>query len=236
MKIVTNERLIRRNTRIAQIASFSGLLVLISGLIISFTRQELISISFAALLVGFLLSQVGIYFTNRWGRRPRPDELLNQALKGFDNKYSIYHYITPASHLFVGPAGIWVILTRHQRGTISYSKGRWRMKGGGIIQSYLRIFAQENLGRPDLELMNEVSNIQKYLGERLPDGNVPPIDTVLVFLNDNAEIIISDEDNPAAPTLKINKLKEFLRKAAKRKPVSTDKVNEIQEMLPAEAV
>lgn len=236
MKIVTNERLIRRNTRIAQIASFSGLLVLISGLIISFTRQELISISFAALLVGFLLSQVGIYFTNRWGRRPRPDELLNQALKGFDNKYSIYHYITPASHLFVGPAGIWVILTRHQRGTISYSKGRWRMKGGGIIQSYLRIFAQENLGRPDLELMNEVSNIQKYLGERLPDGNVPPIDTVLVFLNDNAEIVISDEDNPAAPTLKINKLKEFLRKAAKRKPVSTDKVNEIQEMLPAEAV
>lgn len=236
MKIVTNERLIRRNTRIAQIASFSGLLVLISGLIISFTRQELISISFAALLVGFLLSQVGIYFTNRWGRRPRPDELLNQALKGFDNKYSIYHYITPASHLFVGPAGIWVILTRHQRGTISYSKGRWRMKGGGIIQSYLRIFAQENLGRPDLELMNEVSNIQKYLGERLPDGNVPPIDTVLVFLNDNAEIVISDEDNPAAPTLKIKKLKEFLRKAAKRKPVSTDKVNEIQEMLPAEAV
>lgn len=235
MKIVTNERLIQRNTRIAQIASFSGLLVLVAGLIISFTRQELISISFAALLVGFLLSQVGIYFTNRWGRRPRPDELLNQALKGFDNKYSLYHYSTPASHLFVGPAGIWVFLTRHQRGVITFSKGRWRLKGGGFLQAYLRIFAQENLGRPDLELMNEISNVQRYLGQHLTEANIPPIDAALVFVNENAEIQISEDDNPAASTLQINKLKDFLRKAAKGKPVSLDKIQEIQEALPQEA-
>ncbi len=234
MKIVTNEKLIRRNTRIAQIASFSGLLVLVAGLIISFTRQELISISFAALLVGFLLSQVGIYFTNRWGRRPRPDELLNQALKGFDNKYSLYHYITPASHLFVGPAGIWILLTRHQRGLVTFSKGRWRLKGGGVLQAYLRIFAQENLGRPELELMNEISNVQKFLSEHLPDGNVPPVNAVLIFLNEQAEIQISEEDNPAASTMKINKLKEFLRKEAKKKPVSADKILEIQDLLPGE--
>ncbi len=235
MKIVTNERLIQRNTRIAQIASFSGLLVLVAGLIISFTRQELISISFVALLVGFLLSQVGIYFTNRWGRRPRPDELLNQALKGFDNKYSLYHYSTPASHLFVGPAGIWVFLTRHQRGVITFSKGRWRLKGGGFLQAYLRIFAQENLGRPDLELMNEISNVQRYLGQHLTEANIPPIDAALVFVNENAEIQISEDDNPAASTLQINKLKDFLRKAAKGKPVSLDKIQEIQEALPQEA-
>lgn len=235
MKIVTNERLIQRNTRIAQIASFSGLLVLVAGLIISFTRQELISISFVALLVGFLLSQVGIYFTNRWGRRPRPDELLNQALKGFDNKYSLYHYSTPASHLFVGPAGIWVFLTRHQRGVITFSKGRWRLKGGGFLQAYLRIFAQENLGRPDLELMNEISNVQRYLGQHLTEANIPPIDAALVFVNENAEIQISEDDNPAAATLQINKLKDFLRKAAKGKPVSLDKIQEIQEALPQEA-
>ena len=234
MKIVTNEKLIRRNTRIAQIASLSGLVVLIGGLIISFSREELINVSFAALLVGFILSQIGIYFTNRWGRRPRPDEALNQALKGFDNKYSLYHYSTPASHLFVGPAGIWVILTRHQRGAITYSKGRWRLRGGGFVQAYLRIFAQENIGRPDLELMNEISNVQKYLSKRLPDGGVPPIEPVLVFMHDNAEIQISEEDNPPVTTIKIAKIKEFLRKTAKGKPISLDRVLEIQAALPGE--
>ena len=232
MKIITNEKLIRRNSRIAQIASLGGLSVLIGGMIVSFTRQELINLAFAALLAGFLLSQIGIYFTNRFGRRPRSDELLNQALKGFDNTYSLYHYVTPASHLFVGPAGIWVLLTRHQRGVITFTKGRWRLKGGGFAQAYLRIFAQENIGRPDLEMMNEISNVQKYLSKLLPLGNVPPIEAVLVFLNDNAEIQISETDNPTAPALKINKLKEFMRKAAKGKPVSMSKISEIQSVLP----
>lgn len=231
MNIEINEKLIRRNTRIAQVASLSGLLILIAGMVISFTRPELISYSFLALLVGFLLSQVGIFFTNRYGRRPRPDEILDTALKGLDNKYALYHYLTPASHLLVGPAGMWVILTRHQRGTVTFSKKRWRLRGGGLLQTYLRVFAQENLGRPDLEMMNEIDNLQKYLKKRLPDVDVPAIDAALIFTNDEIDIQISEEDQPIAPTLQVSKLKEFMRKKAKNKPISMDKVKEIQDVL-----
>ncbi len=229
MNIEINESLIRRNTRIAQITVIAGLAVLIGGMVISFRRPDLFSISFAALLLGFLLSQVGIYFSNRWGRRPRPYELLNQALKGLDGKYTIYHYMTPASHLLVGPAGVWILSPRHQRGTITYSNGRWHQRGGNL---YMKIFAQEGLGRPDIEISNEMENLEKYLSKRMPDEKIPAIQAALVFTNEKAVIDVdNEEDNPLAASLPLSKLKEFIRKTAKSKPISMEKVLQVQEAL-----
>jgi len=226
MEIITNDRLVRRNARIGQITSIGGLLVLASGMVISFTRPELFSLSMAALLGGFTLSQVGIYFGNRWGRRPRPDELLNQALKGLDGRYSLYHYITPAAHLLVGPVGVWALLPRNQRGTITYENGRWRQKGGNL---YLKIFAQEGLGRPDLEIASEVNAVQRYLTDLLgEEGKVPEVQAALVFTNENVEVLA---DDAPVPTLHIRKLKDFVRKTAKNKPISLDKAKEIQQSL-----
>jgi len=232
MNIATNEKLVKRNRRIAQLASISGLVVLIGGMVISFQRQDLLNISFASLIAGFVLSQIGIYFTNRWGRSPRPDELLNQALKGLDSKYAMYHYLTPVSHLLVGPAGVWVLMPRHQRGTISVSKNRWRHTGGGFLQAYLKLFGQESLGRPDLEMQNDIANLHKYLEKNLPEGNsLPEIRAALVFTNDQVNIQIGDDETPPAPTLQLGKLKEFIRKTAKNSPLSLAKVDQIQQII-----
>ncbi|MEJ2262005.1 MAG: hypothetical protein P8X95_01070 [Anaerolineales bacterium] len=226
MEIITNERLIRRNARIGQITSIVGLIVLAGGAYISFTQsQQLVPISLAALLVGFALSQIGIYFGNRWSRRPRPDETLNQALKGLDDRYALYHYSTPAAHLLIGPAGVWVLLPRHQRGKITYEeeKGRWRQKGGNM---YLKIFAQEGLGRPDLEVGSEINAAEGYLAKILSKDEVPEVQAALIFTNDRAEV---EADNAPSPTLHVKKLKDFIRKTAKSKPISMDTVKEIQE-------
>jgi hypothetical protein len=226
MEIITNESLIRRNARIGQITSIVGLIVLAGGAYISFTQsQQLVPISLAALLVGFALSQIGIYFGNRWSRRPRPDETLNQALKGLDDRYALYHYSTPAAHLLIGPAGVWVLLPRHQRGKITYEeeKGRWRQKGGNM---YLKIFAQEGLGRPDLEVGSEINAAEGYLAKILSKDEVPEVQAALIFTNDRAEV---EADNAPSPTLHVKKLKDFIRKTAKSKPISMDTVKEIQE-------
>jgi hypothetical protein len=225
MEIITNESLVRRNARIGQVTSIVGLLVLAGGMYISFTQAQLFGLSLAALLVGFALSQIGIYFGNRWSRRPRPDEILNQALKGLDDRYALYHYSTSASHLLVGPAGVWVLLPRHQRGTFTYeeAKGRWRQKGGNL---YLKVFAQEGLGRPDLEIDSEINAAQGYLGKILPEDEVPEVQAALIFTNDRAEV---DADNAPSPTLHVKKLKDLIRKTAKSKPISMDTVKEIQE-------
>jgi len=224
MEINSNERLIKRNARIGQITSITGLVVLAGGMFISFTRPEMFSISLVALLVGFGLSQIGIYFGNRWGRRPRPDEVLNTALKGLDGRYSIYHYTTPTSHLLIGPAGVWVLMPRHQAGTITYDEGkkRWRQKGGNL---YLKIFAQESLGRPDLEVGAEINAVAKFLEDKLDEETTPEVSAALVMTNEKCMV---DADNAPAPTMEVKKLKDFIRKTAKGKPISLDLVREIQ--------
>ncbi len=227
MNIVSNNSLIQRNSRIGQITSLLGLLVLGGGLYISFSRPDQFALSWGALLLGFVLSQIGIYFGNRWGRRPRPDELLNSALKGLDGSYSLYHYSTPASHLLVGPAGVWVLMPRHQIGTITYEKGRWRQRGGGVFMAFRKFFAQEGLGRPDLEIQGEVSGIQKLL-EGMYEEDPPPVQVALVFTNEATEL---DAKEAPIPTLAGKKLKEFIRRTAKEKKLSLTKVEEIVEKL-----
>jgi len=227
MEIISNEKLIRRNARIGQISSIAGLLILAGGMFVSFTRQDLFFISMMALLLGFVLSQIGIFFGNRWGRRPRPDEMISQALKGLDGRYSLYHYASPTSHLLVGPAGVWVLMPRHQAGTITYDsvRNRWRQRGGNL---YLKIFAQEGLGRPDLEIGSEIGAVQTYLQKHLPDGKVPEVQAALVFTNDRA--VVEAEDAPV-PTLQARRLKELIRKRAKSKPLSTDQLAEVKKAL-----
>ena len=231
MQIITNEKLIRRNRSIARYASIGGLIVLIGGMIVSFTRPELVFIAFTALIVGFLLSQLGMFYTNRWGREPRPDQLLNQALKGLDNKYTLYHYASPVSHLLVGPAGVWVLWPKHQRGVITFERGRWRQKGGGPLQFYLRLFAQEGLGRPDLEIAGEIDSLEKFFNKYFSNGDKPAIHAALIFTNEKAEIQIGDDVQLPVPTLNLKQLKELIRKTAKSKPLSLDKVKEIQSAL-----
>jgi hypothetical protein len=231
MLIETNERLIHRNGLIAKYASILGMVVLLAGFLITIRWPELASISFATLIVGFLLSQVGIHYQNRWGRRPRPDELLNAALKGIGSKYALYHYTTPVSHLLIGPAGVWVLFPKAQRGVITFENGRWKQKGGGVLQAYLRLFAQEGLGRPDIEIGAEVESLRKYLAKLMPEESLPDIQAALIFMNAQAELRIDEDAELPIPTLYLNKLKELIKKTAKGKPISSDKVLELQKLL-----
>jgi hypothetical protein len=232
MEIETNEKLIKRNGLIGQYTMLASLLVLAGGLFVSFRYQAQVTLSFGLLMVGFVLSQVGIYFSGRWGRRPRPDELLNQALKGLDGRYRLYHYKTPASHLLVGPAGVWVLIPRSQKGIITYSKNRWRQHGGGPLQAYLRVFAQEGLGRPDAEIDGEIQRVKAYLGKIYPDDDslIPEVNGALVFTNPQADLRINEDDALPAPTMAADKLKDFVRKTAKGKPISMERVKELQEV------
>lgn len=208
MKIATNQKLIAKNRKIGQILSIAALVVLAVGLWISF-QPAYMSYSFIGLLIGFMLSQIGIYYGNRWGRSPRPDELLIAGLKGLDNQYTLYNYLAPAPHLLIGPGGVWVLLPYSQKGTITYSKGRWRQKGGNL---YLKVFAQEGLGRPDLDVESAVKDANRFLEAQLGEGKAPPVQPILVFTNPKVEVEAAEAP---APTLELEKLKDYLRKRIK---------------------
>jgi hypothetical protein len=227
MKVITNDRLIKRNARIGQIATFGGLLVLIGGLVITYRNPAYASLSWVALIAGFALSQVGLYFGNRWGRHPRPDELVDQGLKGLNDQYSIYHYKAPASHLLVGPSGLWVIMPYYQAGKIVYEKNRYKQKGGGFMQKYLRIFGQEGLGRPELEASSEVEAINKFIKKNIPDVEIQEPSVALVFINDKAELEV---DNAPVLTIPLKELKSIVRKSAKEKPLSPEMIKQINDL------
>ena len=229
MKIIKNEKLIQRNGKIGNFTSLAALVVLGLGMYISFTRTELFIYSLAALLIGFTLTQIGMYMGNRYGRSPRPDEKLDTGFKGLPNEYAIYHYTTPVSHLLVGPAGMWVIKPYHQRGQVTFKKNRWQMKGGGFLQSYMRLFGQESIGRPDLDTEHEISSLKKYLAKQMDESDIPEIKPLIVFTSDEIEI---DADDAPVPTLKAKQLKDFMRQKGKEKPLGQIQLATIKSALP----
>jgi hypothetical protein len=231
MKIIKNEKLIKRNGTIGQYLSLGALVVLGVGMYISFTRPELFTISLICLAVGFIMTQVGMYMGTRYGRSPRPDERLDAGLKGLHSDFHMLHYTAPVSHLLVGPSGVWVILPFQQGGQIFFDKKRWRVRGGGFFQAYMRVFGQEGIGRPDLEAEGEASSLKKFLVKNLGESNVPEIKPILVFTNEKVELEAGESPIPA---MKLKQLKEFMRQGAKSRALTSEQVAQITNLFSAE--
>lgn len=230
MKIVTNTKLIKRNSKIGQYTTIGALVALGAGLFITFKLPDEFIYSLVCLAVGFLLSQIGMQYGNRWGRSPRPDETINKNMKGLGREYTIYHYTTPASHLLVGPAGVWVILSYYQGGKITYNGKRWRSTGGGFARSYMRIFGQESMGRPDLDTTAEIENAKRYLTRLLPEGTAQPeVRAAMLFTDPNVELAV---ENSPVPAMKADELKDFLKRAAKERPIGEMALTAVRAVLP----
>jgi hypothetical protein len=230
MKTVTNMQVINRNAKIGQYTSLGALVVLGAGLYLSFAMKDKYIYSFIALILGFFMSQIGIHFTNRWGRKPRADEIIDKSLKGLGREFTIYHYVTPVSHLLVGPAGVWTILPYFISGAVSYDKKRWRVKGGGFLQSYMRMFGQENIGRPDLDSEAEIDSARRYLKRVLPEGSeIPQIQAALLFPNPKVELKVEEAPIPAMTP---KDLKDFLRGKIKEKTISEAILSVLRSVLP----
>ncbi|HEX2994982.1 MAG TPA: hypothetical protein VHP14_09160, partial [Anaerolineales bacterium] len=182
-------------------------------------------------VIGFTLTQISISMGNKFGRSPRPDEKLDMGLKGLPNDFTIYHYTTPVSHLLIGPAGAWVILPYDQGGEVTFTKKRWRNRGGSIIQKYLRVFGQGSLGRPDLEVEGDVQTLRKYLSKKMDESEIPEINALMVFTADNVQL--EAEDAPI-PAMLLKQIKDFIRQRAKEKKVSTETVNRLKAVLEKE--
>jgi hypothetical protein len=231
MKIIKNEKLISRNGKIGQYTSLGALVVLGLGMYISFSKPDLFTYSVICLLVGFIMTQVGMYMGNRWGRSPRPDEKFDTGLKGLPGEFNMYHYSSPVSHLLVGPSGAWVLLPFHQKGKVEFTKNRWRMSGGGFMQMYMRIFGQESIGRPEIDAENEVQTLKKFFAKKLDDSFIPEINPILVFTSDEAELEVGDSPIPA---MKLKQLKEFMRQGVKNRTLTVDQITKITSLFDKE--
>ena len=227
MRIITNPKKIQRNYKIGLYTSLASLVFLFIAVGLTLTQTtSLTTYSFAAMLAGLVLSQIGVYFANRWGKSPRIDERLTQSLKGLDDRYTLYHYTTPVPHLLTGPAGLWVLVPQYQGGQITYDGKRYRQQGVGLFG---RLISQEGLGRPDAEAQAYEEDMRKFLTAKLEEQSRPPLRSLIVFTSPKATVQAGD-----APitTMHVEKLKDFIRRKAKEEPANLPLIEQVEDLLP----
>lgn len=219
MRLYIPEARVRRYARIGLIATLMGLACMINGIVLVFVRQDLIGVILGSSFLGLLLTQVGMAFRNQWGRQPRMDQVLDEALKGLDDRYAVFHYLLDASHAVFAPEGVYVLLTTDLDGDIRCEDGAWvryrpsRRKG--------RPPSRQRLDDPGRRVGPEAERLRKTLTRRLGLAEAPEIQPILVFVHPHAEVHAGDA--PVA-TVHLKKLKAFLRARPRRRPLPPDQL------------
>ena len=209
MKVIRNEKLIERRGKIGRYTSLAALVILLIGMLISFFRPEFIVVSFLCLLVGFILSQIGIYYGNRFARIDRPDEVLSRALKGLDDKFTLYHYRTPTPHVLVGPDACYVLSVQQQGGKVSAHGKRWKQSLGW--KWFFAWMGQESIGNPVKSAQIEAESLERFFDKQLPGVNVP-VKSVVVFTSPAVELDVVDTP---VPVVHAKQLKDWVRAESK---------------------
>jgi hypothetical protein len=223
MRIETNHQLVKRNRRTANILFFASMAVLLGGFLVANLQLTAAKDPSAAavslflpwivLPVGFFLTMQSVKMTNQWLRRPRPEEAIQEGLKGLSKRSILYNYYHGSvRHVLVAPQGVFAIVTRFQEGNYTVEGDKWNQRGGAGA-SLLRFFRRDGIGNPTAEAMAGAAAIQQLLASSLPDVDVQPM---VIFVDPRAELTLI---NPTIPILyasenKEPNLRDFMRKLA----------------------
>lgn len=258
MKVYRNLPAIRTREQRGRRIALGGLLILFVGLLasfvptwfpadepaanplVAFVKQYWTIISFGALAVGFIASNVGSYYINRFAPRrwpgsrrvARPDELVEGGLKGFDDKYALFLWgLDDVPYLLVGPPGVRVLLVRSDKGTVQVSGDRWKEKFSlGRLLTFLN---REGLGNPARDMGEAELRVRELLQEGESSGalNVNaadiPIESAAVFINPATQLEV---DNPSLPVLRVDQLKKYVR-TKRDAQLNNDAVREVTDYL-----
>ena len=220
MRILTNEALYKRNTRLAFVANLAGVVFLAWSVFVLFNAGQF-GMYLLLLILGFMSVQIGSYF-GRWNRRP--DHALNQALKSLDDSYTLYHFRSPVSHLLLGPTGLWILMPRNTRGTISYDKARrrWVTKGAGLLAR----LSHEAIGKPIVEASLEAEALDRFLQKAWKGGNLR-VQAAVAFIDPDAEVQAGNAPIPAASA---KKLKQILLKADEKSRLTPEQNKQLRSL------
>ncbi|RMG90850.1 MAG: NERD domain-containing protein [Chloroflexi bacterium] len=226
MVIIRDDQRVARMRRLAQYTSLIGMGVLVVGLILAFVPniENFFLYQLLALLFGWMLSQVGIFLAHRYLRDPRPDEVLDEALRKVARNGRLYHYVLPAPHVLLLPDGIIVLVPKYQRGQITVEGDKWRQGGLGLR----RFFGQEALGNPTREAEDMVGALVRFIKKEIPElqEETIPIAPLIVFTS--KEGVQLNAEKSRIPAMHYMKVKGFLRKQ-QREPMPAHVYNLIRD-------
>lgn len=215
MIVLRDEARLERLKKIGQYTSLVGFLVLIGGLVLGFVNPErYLFLQVLALPLGWLLSQVGLYLAHRYMREPRPDQMLDEELQKVARRGRMYHYLLPAPHVLLMPAGPIVFVAKYQGGDISVEGDQWKQRGVSFLRKF---FSQESLGNPTREAENAVKSLAAYINKEAPEIEEVPIGAIIAFTTMHAGEL--DLDGSDIPAMHVTKLKGYFKQRADRPPL-----------------
>jgi len=253
MRIYTNFDLIKKRGQMGRRLSVTGLIILGIGMLASlapgyiqkhsdaaWTQSSLVQwaynggwlyLSLAALILGFVLGQIGNHYMRRFLRPRRPDMVIAKSLKGFDDRNRLYVWASPIDLVFVGPSGIFAIVGRDLAGKITIRDGKVHTPFS--FKKLLSFFGDDSGGRPVDEAKAEAEKLEEWLQEKLGAGTDIKVNPLVVFTSDRADLNVEDAE---VPVLHYKQLKSFLRSQAKNKSISKSVLLQVVEVLDADAL
>jgi hypothetical protein len=136
-------------------------------------------------MVGLLLYSLGQTQLRRWGPRNRQDEQLVKAIRGLDDRYKLYAFLSSSmpDYILVSPAGVQVLVVRNEAGQIACVRDQWRKPG-----SRLTSLLSPGLGNPSADAARQLDRVRRVLTDAgLQDV---PTSAFIVFTNDKVQLRI----------------------------------------------
>lgn len=214
-----NDQAIQRKAKIGKTLTLAGFGIVIGSLILSFREADYANSLLIVAFIATIIIQIGSALTNRWGKSPRTDELIDRALKGLDSSYSIFHFLLGADHVIFGPSGAYILVPSVDKGEINFRDGKWWQ----TIQRR-RKTKRKALKNLTSEAAIEVRAAKKALKKALTNGESAALTPLLVFMHPQAVIHAADA-NPHGVHYK--KLKSFIRKRRKGHSISANTIAEL---------
>jgi len=229
MRVTANSKLIANRRRYGNYANFAGLGILLVGLLATLrpTQPATMWISLVALVIGFALTRIGTYSLRRWGRSPRPDEIIETALKGFDDRNHYYAWALPTPYVLLSPQGIYAFTVRDQTGEISVTGSQWHTK----FNPGRLLLGQEGLGNPTRDALEQAEKLREWIAKELPNLEAP-VQPVVVFIDERAKLTVSD---PTVPVVDTKGLKKWLRGPGKGSTIKADVYRQLEGLFDARA-
>lgn len=214
MVVIRDDRKIARNRIIGQVFSILGMLILVGGMLLIFTGDpQALMWQLGALLMGWAFSQVGIYFAQRYVRRPRPDEVLDDTLEKSAKDGRLYHYVFPAPHVLLLPTGIIVFIAKYQGGVITVDGDKWKQSKIGLR----RFFGQESIGNPTKDAEHNIGAVVHFLKKNVPEVDEVPIAALIVFTTKGVKNL--DLKRSTIPAMHYTKVRGYLKQHQGKTPM-----------------
>jgi hypothetical protein len=212
MKIFINQPKVNARARLANFASIGGLILLLASVVIPLFLPAWANAAYAMMLAGMGVAMVGIYFANRWVRKPRPEDSLGKALKSFDDKYALYHYPSlPCDHLLLTPSEVILLEVVNLSGNFSYKNSKW--KEAMTIGRALRYIVEERVKNPVWSAQLTTQELGELLSNECGTDCTNIVRAVVVFTHPLVQL---DLENPPIPVCRAEKLKKQLSHKAPR--------------------